>query len=188
MSEETARGHRQLRCRNYLARDFLAGSRYCFLIVLFELIQLFIALDVERLTQLRTIAIQRVSLEAELPAQFVALLDIFDGRLVRQVDRLGDRAADERLSRRHHADVPFDGDVPLSELAASVRAVEHRKVAVLQSRRALDGAAAADHVVGFVDLLLIEAQPAEQVEIGRLPFRLRRCPAGSSRLHPSPRD
>ena len=40
----------------------------------------------------------------------------------------------------------------------------------LQVRRALDGAAAADDVVGLVDLLAGEAELAEQVEAGRLPL------------------
>ena len=67
---------------------------------------------------------------------------------------------DERLGGGHHADVAFDADEALAGLAALVGAVEHRQVLVLEVRRAFDGHAAADDVVGFLDLLLREAQPS----------------------------
>ena len=70
----------------------------------------------------------------------------------------------------HHADVAFDGDVAHADFAALVGAVEDRQVFVLQVGRAFDGAAAADDVVGFVDLLLVEADSAEEVEVGVLPL------------------
>ncbi len=56
----------------------------------------------------------------------VGLLDVLDGGLVRHVDRLGDRARDERLGGRHHADVRLGRQEALAELAALVGAVEDR--------------------------------------------------------------
>ena len=130
-----------------------------FLIVFLELRpDLSSLFDVERLRELDAVAIEGVGLEAQLPAQLVAVLDVFEGGLVGEVDGLGDRAADERLGRGHHADVAFDGDESLADFAALVGAVEDGQVLVLEVRRAFDGAAAADDVVGFVDLLLGEAE------------------------------
>ena len=85
-------------------------------------------LDVQRLAELGAVAIERVGLQAQLPAEAVAVLDVLDGRFVGQVDRLGDRAADERLGGGHHADVAFDGDEALAGLAALVGAVEDGEV------------------------------------------------------------
>ena len=81
---------------------------------------------VQRLAELRAVAIQGVGLEHQLPAQQVGLLDVLDGRVVRHVDRLGDRPRDERLGRRHHADVRLGGQESLALLAALVGAVEDR--------------------------------------------------------------
>jgi hypothetical protein len=68
-----------------------------------------------------------LALRPELPASG-RLLDVVDGGLVGEVDRLGDRAADERLGGGHHADVALDGDEPLAGLAALVGAVEDGQV------------------------------------------------------------
>ena len=121
---------------SHFAGDFGLGGFDIFRIVFFGLIQLGVALDVERLAELRTIAIERVGLEPQLPAEPVALLDLFDAGLVGQVDRLGDGAADERLRSRHHPDVPFDGDEAMAVLAALVGAIEDRQVRVFEVRSA----------------------------------------------------
>ena len=107
---------------------------------------------------LRAVAIERVRLEAELPGEQVGFLAVLDRRLVRHVDGLGDRARDERLRRRHHADVALDREVALAGAAARVGAVEHRVVLGLQVRRAFDRHRAADMHVRGLDLALGEAE------------------------------
>jgi hypothetical protein len=94
-----------------------------------------------------------------------AVGDIFDTRIVGQVDRLADCAADERLGRGHHADVPLRRDVTRTpDGAAPVGAVEHRQVLIAQVRRALDGLRAADHAIELIDLLPRQAQQHQSVE------------------------
>ncbi len=83
------------------------------------------------------------------------------------VDGLGDRAGDERLRRRHHADVALDREIALARASARIGAVEHRIVLGSQMRRALDRHRAADVDVGRLDLALAEADVREQVEGGR---------------------
>ncbi len=125
--------------------------------------------------KLGAVAVEGVGFEAELPAQVVAALDLLDGGLVGEVDGLGDCAGDEGLGGGHHADVALDGDEALAEAAAFVGAVEDGVVFMLEVRCVFDGAVAADGVVGFVDLLLGEAEVLEEVEAGLLPGRLRGC-------------
>ena len=124
-------------------------------------------LRVERLRQLGAVAVERVGLERELPGQQVGLLAVLDRRVVRHVDGLGDRAGDEGLRRRHHADVALDREIALAGAAARIGAVEHRIVLGLQVRRAFDRHGAADMDVGGLDLALGEAERGEQVEGGR---------------------
>ena len=121
----------------------------------------------ERLRELRAVAVERVRLQGELPGEQVGGLAVLHRRLVRHVDGLGDRARDERLRRRHHADVALDREVALAGAAARVGAVEHRIVLGLQVRRAFDRHRAADMDVRGLDLALGEAQMREQVERGR---------------------
>src|SRR5881409_3534052 len=52
---------------------------------------------VERLRLLAAVAVDRDRLQAEAPGLDVRLLDVFHGRLLGDVDRLGDRPRDERL-------------------------------------------------------------------------------------------
>src|SRR4029078_786096 len=122
--------------------------------------------------ELAAVAIQRVGLEAQLPAQVIAVLDVLHGGFVGKVDRLADSAADKRLRPRHHADMPFGGDEAAAVLAALAGAIEDRVMLLAQMRRALHGAPATDLVIGLVDLLPCEAQPSQQVEARRLPFTL----------------
>ena len=113
---------------------------------------------------LRAVAVERVGFERELPGEQVGCLAILDRRLVRHVDGLGDGAGDERLRRRHHADVAFDREIALAGAAARIGAVEHRIVLGLQMRRAFHRHGAADVDVGGLDLALAEAERGEQVE------------------------
>ena len=121
-------------------------------------------LGVQRLRQLRAVAVERVGLQREAPGEHVGLLAILDAGVVGHVDRLRDRARDEGLRRRHHADVALPGKVAHPGAAAGVGAVEHRVMLALQVRRALHRHRAADVDVGGVDVGLGEAEEAEQVE------------------------
>ena len=71
----------------------------------------------------------------------------------RQVDRLRDRARDERLGRGHHVDVAGVGDRPLAD-----RDVEDRQVLVLQAGRADDRVLLGDVGVDLLDLRLRVAE------------------------------
>ena len=120
---------------------------------------------VERLRQLRAVAVERVGLERQLPRQHVGALAVLDRRVVRHVDGLGDRARDEGLRRRHHADVAFDREVALAEPAAGAGAVEHRQVLGLQMRRAFERHRAADMRCWRRSMsLLREAERGQQIE------------------------
>jgi hypothetical protein len=85
-------------------------------------------LRLQRLRELRAVAIERVGLERELPGQQVSRLAVLDRGVVRHVDGLGDGARDERLRRRHHADVALDREIALAVAPARIGAVEHRVV------------------------------------------------------------
>ena len=124
-------------------------------------------LALQRLRQLRAVAVERVGLEPELPGEQVGRLAVLDRRLVRHVDGLGDGAGDERLRRRHHADVALDREIALAGAPARIGAVEHGVVLGLQMRRALDRHGAADMDVGRLDLAPGEAEMREQVEARR---------------------
>jgi ribonucleoside-diphosphate reductase alpha chain len=80
---------------------------------------------------------------------------------LRHVDRLADRAGDERLRRAHHLDVAHvvDRAVPLGRLE---RAVEHRQVRLLQTGRAFDGLVAVDVVDDRLDLRVGVAELSER--------------------------
>ena len=120
----------------------------------------------QRLRQFRAVAVERRRLEPEPPGQPVGLLAVLDRRRVRHVDRLRDRAGDEGLRRRHHADMALDRDAARAAAAARVGAVEHRQVLGLQVRRALQGHRAAAIGVGGLDLGPREAERRQQVEAG----------------------
>ena len=123
-------------------------------------------LGIERLRQLRAVAIERVGFQRELPRQQVGGLAVLHRGVVRHVDGLGDRARDEGLRRRHHADVAFDRQITLADLAARIGAVEHRVVLCLQVRCAFHRHRTADVDVGGLTLALAETDRGEQVEAG----------------------
>ena len=91
---------------------------------------------VERLRPLAAVAVDRDRLGAQLPRLDVGLHDLVDGRFLRHVDGLADRARDERLRRAHHLDVAHVVNRPLA-LRRLERAVEHRQVRLLQRRAPL---------------------------------------------------
>ena len=115
-------------------------------------------LGVERLRQFGAVAIERIGLEREAPGQQIGRLAFLDRGLVRHVDGLGDRARDEGLRRRHHADVALDREIALAGAPAWIGAVEHRQVLGLKMRRAFKRHRAADVDIGGVDLGLGEAE------------------------------
>ena len=123
-----------------------------------------VALGRQRLAQLASVAVESVGLEAEFPAEAVAGADVFDVCIGRQVDRLRDRASDERLRCRHHADVTLGLDEALAERTAAVRAVKDREMLVLQVRRAFDRLRAANGAVDHIDLRPGESQCTKSVE------------------------
>ena len=86
---------------------------------------------VQRLAFLRAVAIDRQGLEAQLPALEVRLGDVLGRRVARHVDRLGDRAGEERLSGGHHRDVGLPGDAARA-VARREGTIEDRQVLVLQ--------------------------------------------------------
>src|SRR3990172_11011341 len=71
-------------------------------------------LRIKRLRQLGAVAIERVGLEREPPGELIGLLAIFNARVVRHIDGLGDGAGDEGLRRRHHADMALDREETLA--------------------------------------------------------------------------
>ena len=77
----------------------------------------------QRLGGLGAVAVDGQRLDAEPPGLDVGLGDVLDRRRLRHVDRLGDRAREERLDRAHHLDVAGVRDRPLAD-----RDVEHRQV------------------------------------------------------------
>ena len=120
---------------------------------------------VERLAELGAVAVERVALERKLPRHQVSLLDVRNVGVARQVDRLRDGSGNERLGRRHHADVRLRSDVALSALAALVGAVEHRVVLRLEVRSALNGHGTTNRIVRSLDFLVAEAEVLEQAEL-----------------------
>ena len=123
---------------------------------------------VERLRQFRAVAIERVGLQAEAPGEHVGVLAILDRRVVRHVDGLRDRAGDERLRRRHHADVALDREIALANAPAGVGAIEHREMLGLEIGRAFERHRAAGVRVGGLDLGLGEAERGQKIEARRV--------------------
>src|ERR1019366_6817054 len=79
----------------------------------------------ERLARLAPVAVQGDGLESEPPALLVDRLHVVYRRVVREVDRLRDGAAQEGLRRRHHSNVRHGREITDALLAATVRAIEH---------------------------------------------------------------
>ena len=62
----------------------------------------------ERLRELRAVAIERIGLEPELPRKQIGGLAVLHRRIIRHVDGLGDGPGNEGLCRRHHPNVTLD--------------------------------------------------------------------------------
>ncbi len=155
---------------DHLLRDLRRSSRHRFVVEQLDRIVLVLIiadeLRVERLGELRAVAVERVGLQRQLPGEEVSGLAILHRGVVRHVDGLGDRTGNEGLRSGHHADVALDREISLADLAAGVGAVEHRIVLGLQMRRAFHGHGAADVDVGSLDLALGEAERGEEVKAG----------------------
>ncbi len=79
-------------------------------------------------------------------------------------DGLGDRARNEGLRRRHHADVALDREIPLTDPSAGIGAIEDRVMLGLQERRAFQRHRPADMGIGGFDVLLAVAEERQQLE------------------------
>ena len=122
----------------------------------------------QRLRQLRAVAVERDRLEPEPPRQLVRLVAILDQRRVRHVDRLRDRARNERLGRRHHANVALGREKALADAAAAAGAVEHRQVFGLEVGRPFERHRPTAVDVRGGDLRFGEAQLGQHVELGEV--------------------
>ena len=111
----------------------------------------------QRLRGLRAVAVDRERLDAEAPGLDVGVGDVVDRRVVRHVDRLRDRARDERLDRAHHLDVAHVRDRALAD-----RDVEHRQVLVREAGRADDRGVLVDVRLDLLDLLVGVAERLER--------------------------
>ena len=112
----------------------------------------------QRLRGLRAVAVDGQRLDAAAPGLDVGVGDVLDRRRLRQVDRLGDRARDERLDRAHHLDVAHVRDRALAD-----RHVEHRQVLVGEAGRADDRAVLVDVGLDLLDLLVgVAERPQRQ--------------------------
>ena len=119
----------------------------------------------ERLAEFGAVAIEGVGLQAETPGQEIRVLAILYRGAVRHVDGFGNRAGNERLRRRHHANVALRGEIPLADPAAQGLAQSKTgRCSSFRYGRAFQGHRAAAIGVRGVDILFRETEMAEQVE------------------------
>jgi len=146
-----------------------------------DLLRLLVILDQgrsQRLRQFRPVAVQRIRLDAQRPRQFVSRQRVLNGRRVCHVDRLGNRARDKGLRRRHHVDMALHRQIALADLAAGIGAVEHRIMLLLQEGRAFQRHGADDVVIRRLNLRPGEPQMLQQVK-GRVHQLVRRNTQGA---------
>jgi len=115
----------------------------------------------ERLAELGCVTVDGDRFDAELPGLAIDLVDVGDGGVSRQIHRLADPAADERLDGGHHEQVAERGDGTGRPLAGSVGAVEHAEVLRLEERTPFERAVACDERFERVCEGLIEAKRLE---------------------------
>ena len=115
----------------------------------------------ERLADLAVVAVDRGGLEAELPRLEEDVLDLLDRGGLGQVDRLGDRAGEERLAGRHHPDVAHR-----LERAGAHRGVEDLVVLLAQAGGVDDVAVLGDVGDDRLDLLGLVAHLAQRARDG----------------------
>ena len=130
----------------------------------------------QRLGDLAPVAVDGDRLDAHAPRLDVDLGHLLDRRLLRNVDRLRDRSADERLHGRHHPDVAhrLDGDV-------AHRAGEHRQVLGGDVRRTQQRLVLVDVGDDVSDLVLGVPEPAQRT--GHRLVDDRHRPAADELLH-----
>ena len=121
-------------------------------------------LRVERLRQLRAVAVERIGLQRQPPRHHVGLLAVLHRRVVGHIDRFRDRARDERLAGRHHVNVARDGEEALAFATTRIGAIEHRQVLALDVGGTLERHRAADVLVGGFDIASRKTQMGEQIE------------------------
>ena len=119
----------------------------------------------QRLRQFGAVAIKRIGLQSQLPGQHIGLAAFPDRCGAGHVDGLGDRARDERLYRRHHADMRVHAQRALADAPAGIGAIEYRQMLRLQIGRAFQGHGAADIEIGGIHIGLGETQRLQHVEI-----------------------
>ena len=112
-----------------------------------RLLRALLRVGAQRLCRLRAVAVDRQRLDAQAPRLRVGVGDVLDRRLLGQVDRLRDRARDERLHGAHHLDVAHVRDRPLADSH-----VEHRQVLLGQARGADDRAVLGQMRLDLLDL------------------------------------
>ena len=157
-ADRERRRHRRTRLRQPLAHRAVLHDRLR--LVLAGALVLALA-GRQRLPDLAVVAVDRERLEAVLPALEVDLLDLVDGRRLRHVHGLGDRAGQERLDRRHHLHVAHGLDRPHAH-----RAVEHVVVLGPQARCVDDIAVLGDVLDDRLDLLVLVAELAQRPRHG----------------------
>ena len=113
---------------------------------------LFLTCRRKRLRALGIVAIDGHGLQSEFPGLGVGLHDVFDRRFFRHVDGLADRAGNERLRCRHHAEVTAPGNRAASSHRRQ-RTIEHVEVFGLEARRAFDRAVRVDVIYDLRHLL-----------------------------------
>ena len=114
----------------------------------------------DRLDPLAAIAIDRYRLETLAPALDVGVLDIFGGRRVGEVDRLGDGPREEGLDGPHHADMAHVVNGALA-IRGCEGAIEDREVLFLEPRGALDAVVLVDVSDDLLDMCVIVAEARE---------------------------
>lgn len=122
----------------------------------------------QRLGRLRSIAIDRNALQAQLPRQQVRVADVLLRHVVGHIDRLGNRAGDERLRGGDHPDLRLPAQEALAVRTAPVRTVEHRIVLRPQMRRAFNRLPSAHVARRRFDLLRREPEREKKVEVLRV--------------------
>ena len=121
-------------------------------------------LRIQRLRELRTIAIKRIRLQREFPREHVSALAVFHRRIIRHVDGFRNRTRDEGLRCRHHANVAFNREITLADAAARIGAIEHRIMFDLEVRSAFERHRPANMDVCCFDVSLREAEEGEEFE------------------------
>ena len=153
-----------IRCNCNLGCNFFTG-KFDFPLVFVVVEGVGVERGVEWLAEFASIAVQSVGLQARLPTETIAAVDILFGCFVREVDGLGNCARDERLGRGHHEDVSLRANEPLAIWTATIRTVKDREVLVLQTRRTFDRLRATNQAIERSELRLGQPKCRKPVEV-----------------------